>query len=59
MNMSKLKKLADMCSDYEVYTDGYHNVPIGSNDLKVVKEETINKIGEMLKEIIEEEKWVN
>ena len=54
--MSKiLKKLADMCADYQVNTDGYHNVPIGSNVLRVIKEETINAIGEMLKEIIEED----
>ncbi len=53
--MSKLKKLADMCTDYEVYTDGYHNTPVGSDDLDRVKEETINAIGEMLNEILEGE----
>lgn len=53
--MSKLKKLADMCTDYEVWTDYNSNTPVGSNDLARVKEETINAIGEMLNEILEGE----
>jgi len=53
-----LVKLANMCSDYISYTDVYNNTPIGSSDLERMKEETINAIGEMLKEIIEEDKWV-
>ena len=53
--MSKLKKLADMCTDYTAYIDVYNNTPVGSNDLARIKEETINVIGEMLNEILEGE----
>ena len=48
-----LKKLADMCTDYTSYTDVYNNTPVGSNDLERMKEETINTIGELLREIID------
>lgn len=50
-----LNKLADMCTDYTAYTDVYSNTPVGSNDLERIKEETINTIGELLREIIDNE----
>ena len=53
--MSKLKKLADMCTDYTAYIDAYNNTPVGSNDLVRMKEETINYIGALLNEILEGE----
>jgi hypothetical protein len=51
-----IEELADRLSDYQVYTSYENNTPIGSNDLERMKEETINAMGEILKEIIEGKK---
>ena len=50
---SILEKLAEACTDYEVYIDGYHDHPVGSNDLNKMKEDVINTIGDMLQEILD------
>jgi len=50
---SILEKLAEACTDYEVYIDGYHDRPVGSNDLNNMKQDVINTIGDMLQEILD------
>lgn len=52
-----LEKLAKACTDHKAWSyDDDYNRPVGTNDLERMKEEIINEMGEMLQNILNEEK---